>query len=80
MHSHLYVLQALLYNVALHRYLSQRLPDYDYCRHFGGSLYLFVRAVRPAWRNDGVPAGVWCDRPPQALIEALDRLMRGETP
>jgi len=77
MQDHLYTLQALIYVLALHRYLRHRLPDYDYQRHVGGSLYLFVRAVRPDWRVDGLPAGVWCDRPPLEMIEALDRLMQG---
>ena len=77
MQDHLYTLQALIYVLALHRYLRHRLPDYDYQRHIGGSLYLFVRAVRPDWRIDGLPAGVWCDRPPLEMIEALDRLMQG---
>jgi len=77
MQDHLYTLQALIYVLALHRYLRHRLPDYDYQRHVGGSLYLFVRAVRPDWQVDGLPAGVWCDRPPLEMIEALDRLMQG---
>ena len=31
-----YVLQALLYSVALHRYLRWRQPGYDPARHLGG--------------------------------------------
>ena len=45
MDEHGYHWQYLLYTVALHRYLSSRLPDYDYDRHFGGVYYLFVRGV-----------------------------------
>lgn len=40
-----YVLQSLLYQVALHRYLGARLPGYDPATHLGGSLYLFVRGM-----------------------------------
>ncbi len=40
-----YGLQALLYTVALHRYLRWRLPGYDPDRHLAGVLYLFVRGM-----------------------------------
>ena len=51
-----YHLQSLLYALALHRHLRQRLRGYDYDQHFGGVLYLFVRGVRPGWTQaDGRP-------------------------
>ena len=40
-----YALQALLYSVALHRYLRWRLADYDPDRDLAGVYYLFVRGV-----------------------------------
>ncbi len=43
-HRH-YGLQALLYAVALHRYLRWRLPAYDPDRHIAGVLYLFLRGM-----------------------------------
>ena len=43
-HAH-YGLQALLYTVALHRYLRWRLPDHDPERDIAGVLYLFVRGM-----------------------------------
>ena len=43
-HSH-YGLQALLYTVALHRYLRWRLPGYSAERNLAGVLYLFVRGM-----------------------------------
>ena len=43
-HAH-YVLQALLYTVALHRYLRWRLPGYDPERNLAGVLYLFLRGM-----------------------------------
>ncbi|MHB1348890.1 MAG: exodeoxyribonuclease V subunit beta [Desulfobulbaceae bacterium] len=70
MAAHRYDLQYLIYCVALHRYLGQRLPDYEYERHFGGVFYLFLRGMRP----DQEPGcGVWHARPPLSLIEGLDR-------
>jgi exodeoxyribonuclease V beta subunit len=75
-----YALQALLYTVALHRYLRWRLPDYDPERNLAGVLYLFVRGMvgpdTPA--VDGTPCGVFAWRPPAALVEELsDVLDRG---
>ena len=43
-----YGLQALLYTVALHRYLRWRLPGYDPERHLAGVLYLFLRGMTGA--------------------------------
>ena len=70
MTAHHYILQYHLYVLALHRHLSVRLPGYDYDRHVGGVWYAFVRGI------DGSAAhGWWHDRPPRALVEALDRLL-----
>lgn len=75
MTEHGYHWQYLLYTVALHRYLASRMPKYDYDRHFGGVFYLFVRGVRPAWRQaDGSPSGVFFHKPGRHVIEAADRL------
>ncbi len=73
MDEHHYGLQALLYTVALHRYLRGRLADYDPARHLGDSWYLFVRAVG---LDDGL--GVWWHRWPVALVDALDSAFAGE--
>ena len=51
-----YDLQYLLYTLALHRYLRQRLRGYDYARHFGGIYYLFLRGMRP---ESGPACGVY---------------------
>ena len=80
-HRH-YGLQALLYTVALHRYLRWRLSAYDPDRHIAGVLYLFLRGMTGAETPtvDGAPCGVFAWRPPGALIEALSDLFdRGET-
>jgi exodeoxyribonuclease V beta subunit len=74
-----YPLQALLYSVALHRYLRWRLPGYAPERHLGGVLYLFVRGMcgpqTPA--VDGVPCGVFGWAPPAGLVVELSRLLDG---
>ncbi|VXC59743.1 exonuclease V (RecBCD complex), beta subunit [Pseudomonas sp. 8Z] len=66
--SHRYDLQYVLYVVALHRQLQLRLTDYDYDRHVGGALYLFLRAPGQ---------GQYLARPPRQLIEQLDALFMG---
>jgi exodeoxyribonuclease V beta subunit len=76
-----YVLQALLYTVALHRYLRWRLPGYDAGRHLAGVLYLFLRGMAGPDTPvvDGVPCGVFAWRPAKALVEGLsDVLDRGD--
>ena len=75
---HAYHLQALLYTVALHRYLKMRLPRYDYDLHMGGYAYLFVRGMRPQWRDGTAQAGVCARLPARELIEALDASMSRE--
>lgn len=75
MEAHGYHLQYLIYTVALHRYLAQRVAGYDYDTHFGGALYLFVRGVRPGWVVDGAPAGVFSARPARELVEAISALL-----
>ncbi len=70
-----YDLQYLLYTIALHRYLRQRLDGYRYATHFGGIYYLFLRGMRP---ESGPDCGVFHDRPDERLIESLDRRLAGE--
>ncbi len=77
MASHAYHLQALFYVVALHRYLRLRIRDYAFERHIGGYLYLFIRGVRPDWRDGPYPAGVHVGKPSLDLIDAIDTLMLG---
>jgi exodeoxyribonuclease V beta subunit len=72
-----YPLQALLYEVALHRYLRWRLAGrYDPDRHLGGVLYLFVRGMSASEPVvfDGHRCGVWSWRAPSGLVESLSDL------
>jgi exodeoxyribonuclease V beta subunit len=73
MAAHDYYLQYLIYTVALHRYLRQRLENYDYERDFGGVFYLFLRGMQP---ESGSRSGVFHDKPSRALIESLDRYLQ----
>ena len=74
MRSH-YPLQALLYSVALHRYLRWRLPDYDPHRHLGGAQYQFVRGMLGP---DSPPeCGVFEWKPPAQLTVELSDLLAG---
>ncbi|WP_152829911.1 exodeoxyribonuclease V subunit beta [Shewanella sp. YLB-07] len=68
--SHRYDLQYIIYTLALHRYLNLRMTHYDYDQHIGGSYYLFLRGMSV----DSPLSGIFYDKPPKALIQALDAL------
>jgi len=74
-----YPLQALLYAVALHRFLRWRQPSYDPERHLGGVLYLFVRGMcgpdTPV--VGGAPTGVFAWRPPAPMVAEASALLDG---
>ena len=69
---HDYVLQYLLYAVALDRYLASCLTDYRYEDHFGGAYYLFLRGFASS-HTEG--CGVFFDRPPVELVRAVSALL-----
>jgi exodeoxyribonuclease V beta subunit len=64
----LYPLQYLLYTVALNRYLSLRVKEYNYTTHFGGVLYVFLRGVD---KKCGDEFGFFRDIPPAEMINDL---------
>ncbi|CAN5614496.1 hypothetical protein BH23PSE2_BH23PSE2_05770 [soil metagenome] len=69
-----YDLQYLIYLVATQRWLRLRLGEaYDPVRHLGGAVYLFLRGLQPGEGTEGMHV----DRPPQALVDALDALLAG---
>ena len=68
-YEHRYDVQYVLYTLALHRQLRQRLPEYDYDQHMGGAIYSFIRG-----NHNPLTQGLFVDQPPKALIEALDQL------
>ena len=63
-----YEVQYVLYTLALHRLLKNRLPDYSYEQHMGGAIDVFLRGI------DAPNAGVHALRPAWALINQLDQL------
>jgi exodeoxyribonuclease V beta subunit len=70
-----YDLQALIYTVALHRWLRFRLGShYEQARDLGGIRYLFCRGLE-AGRADA--PGVHAQRFDPALVDALDALFAG---
>ncbi|GAB6900580.1 UvrD-helicase domain-containing protein [Kineosporia succinea] len=74
-----YPLQALLYAVALHRFLRWRQPGYDPAVHLGGVRYLFLRGMSGpgVLSDDGTAPGVFTWDPPTALITDTSDLLAG---
>ncbi|MBV9425664.1 MAG: UvrD-helicase domain-containing protein [Solirubrobacterales bacterium] len=72
-----YGLQALLYAVALHRYLRWRLPGYEPDHHVAAVLYLFLRGMagKDTPVIDGCPCGVFAWRPPGRLVQGLSDVL-----
>ena len=67
-----YDLQAVIYTLALHRWLRFKFgDDYNYARDFGGIRYLFCRGLDAA---SGDSAGIVAQRFAPELIAALDVL------
>ncbi len=75
-----YPLQALLYAVAVHRYLRWRLPGSQPPTPL--VLYAFARGMTGADvpRVDGAPCGVFAWQPPPALVADLSTLLDRGTP
>jgi exodeoxyribonuclease V beta subunit len=69
-----YFVQYHLYTVALHKYLALRVPGYDYDRHFGGVVYLFLRGLDPARPE----FGAYRDRPSRSAVNQLSALLKGK--
>lgn len=66
-----YWLQAVLYQVALHRYLRLRLPEYQPEQHLGGVVYLYLRGMQANTDQTGIlywPVNI-------ELIEQLDKIL-----
>jgi len=76
-----YALQALLYLVALHRFLRWRVPDYDPDDDLLGVHYLFLRGMLGADAPvfDGGRSGVFAWRPEAAVVIGLSDLLAGRS-
>jgi exodeoxyribonuclease V beta subunit len=79
MAEHHYPLQALLYAVALHRYLRWRAPHPGVDTRVSGAAYLFVRGMTGSGvhRTDGQPHGVFTWEFPPGLVVELSDLLAG---
>lgn len=67
-----YDLQYLLYSLALHRYLENRLDAYTPQQHFGGVYYLYLRGMAP-----GKTGGIHKPLIDVGMLQKLDTLFRG---
>ncbi|QJC30142.1 exodeoxyribonuclease V subunit beta [Enterobacteriaceae endosymbiont of Plateumaris sericea] len=67
-----YDLQYQIYTLALHKYLSFRIKNYNYKEHFGSVLYLYIRGINNFKNNSN---GIWEIKPSYKLIEKLDKLI-----
>ena len=68
-----YILQAAIYLVALHRYLKQRIRDYDIKQHLGSAYYLYLRGMHA--EQSPSENGVYGWRPSDELILTLDQTL-----
>ena len=58
MNSNNYHLQYLLYTFAIDKFLNRKVEGYEYEKHFGGVIYLFLRGAR-----QGESSGIYIARP-----------------
>ncbi len=65
-----YHLQYLIYSLAVKKYLSKRLPHFDYDTQFGGVVYLFLRGLR-----DGNDKGVYVYKPESKHMKILEKII-----
>ena len=70
-----YPLQALLYSVALHRFLQRRLAGYVPAQHLGGICYFYVRGA--LLEDQGSDAGLVTWRPPSEAVIEVSSLLAG---
>lgn len=68
---HQYDIQYLIYSLALHRYLTGFLPDYQYELHFGGVYYLYLRGMGDP---NNKQTGFFYDKIDGQIIWQLDKL------
>jgi exodeoxyribonuclease V beta subunit len=66
-----YVLQYLIYVVALDKYLQTKIKNYSYENNFGGVYYIFLRGINSQIAGNN---GVYFDRPGEALLQELKKV------
>ncbi len=65
-----YHLQYLIYTLALKKYLTTRVPNFNYNLQFGGVIYLFLRGVRRELNS-----GIFTRKPSEDDILFLEKLL-----
>jgi exodeoxyribonuclease V beta subunit len=70
-----YDLQYLIYSLALHRYLSHHLDNYDVNTHFGGTYYLYLRGMTDEAQHKS--CGVYFRKINVEELDELDQLFLG---
>jgi exodeoxyribonuclease V beta subunit len=66
-----YHLQYCIYTVAIKRYLESKIGnDFDYDKHFGGVIYLFLRGVRKVGST-----GIYTNKLPLEKVEKLEGIL-----
>jgi exodeoxyribonuclease V beta subunit len=67
-----YHLQYCIYTVAMKRFLESKLGDsFDYDKHFGGVVYLFLRGVRK-----GQSTGIYTNKLPLEKVNQLEKKLK----
>ncbi|MBK4765234.1 MAG: exodeoxyribonuclease V subunit beta [Pantoea sp. Brub] len=63
-----YDIQYNIYTLVLHRYLKNRIHNYNYQKHFGGMFYLFIRGFNEKTNQNGI----FTTYPNENLIKYID--------
>ncbi|MBL4940282.1 MAG: exodeoxyribonuclease V subunit beta [Colwellia sp.] len=71
-----YDLQYLIYSLALHRHLKEKLPNYSIEQHFGGIYYLYLRGMTDNKNHHG--AGVYYRQITSNELMQLDAIFLGK--
>ncbi|WP_261979302.1 exodeoxyribonuclease V subunit beta [Buchnera aphidicola] len=66
-----YDLQYQIYTIAIHKYLQEKIKNYNYKKDFGGVVYVFLRAAEINKKNNGV----FYTMPDHSLIEKITTLI-----
>jgi exodeoxyribonuclease V beta subunit len=66
-----YHLQYLIYALALDKYLTSKLPGFDFEQHFGGVIYLFLRGNR-----EGEQTGVYTQKVTKEELKRLKNVLK----
>ncbi|QJC36683.1 exodeoxyribonuclease V subunit beta [Enterobacteriaceae endosymbiont of Donacia simplex] len=65
-----YDIQYQIYSLSLHKYLKYRIKNYNYKKHFGGIIYLYIRGIY----DKRSKTGIWETKLSLNLINELNKL------